>query len=260
VDKPWLKSYPEGVPAELPEPPYKSVLDMINDCLHKFADRPAYSCMGTTYSHRDLDQKSRDFAAYLQKNLGLMKGQRVAIMLPNVLQYPVALFGIFRAGLVAVNVNPLYTARELKHQLKDSGACAIVILDNFASVLEEVIAETDVKHVVTTQVGDFLSFPKSAIVNVVLKYVKRAVPAYKLPTAISLTDALRAGSGQDLAPMQLGYADIAFLQYTGGTTGVSKGAIKSQRNMVYNVHHAQARQGAVIDKIYNLVAKTELPL
>ncbi len=260
MDKPWLKSYPEGVPAEVPEPHYKSLLDMINHCLHKFADRPAYTCMGTTFSHRDLDQKSRDFAAYLQKNLGLVKGQRVAIMLPNVLQYPVALFGLFRAGLVAVNVNPLYTARELKHQLKDSGACAIVILDNFASVLEEVIAETGVQHVITTQVGDCLSFPKGAIVNLVLKYVKRAVPAYKLPTAVTMNDALRAGAAQDLAPMQLGYADIAFLQYTGGTTGVSKGAMLSHRNMVYNVQQGQAWQGGVFDKIDNLVAITALPL
>jgi long-chain acyl-CoA synthetase len=260
VDKPWLNSYPAGVPRELPQPPYTSVLDMINDCLQRYAERPAYTNMGTTLSYADLDAQSRDFAAYLQKNLGMMKGQRVAIMLPNVLQYPVALFGLFRAGLVAVNVNPLYTARELRHQLKDSGATTIVILENFAHVLQEVIADTDVKHVITTQVGDLLSFPKSTLVNVALKYVKKAVPKYSLPQAVSFPKVMAAGRTQELAPMQLGYADIAFLQYTGGTTGVSKGAMLSHRNMVYNVHQSKAWQGVVFDKIERIVAITALPL
>ncbi len=260
MDKPWLSSYPAGVPAELPQPPYTSVLDMINDCLQRYAERPAYTNMGTTLSYRDLDRSSNEFAAYLQKTLGMMKGQRVAIMLPNVLQYPVALFGIFRAGLVAVNVNPLYTARELKHQLKDSGATAIVILENFAHVLGEVINDTNVEHVVTTSVGDLLSFPKGAVVNFALKYVKRAIPDYSLPKAVHFKKALAAGREQQLTPMQLGYADIAFLQYTGGTTGVSKGAMLSHRNMVYNVHQSKAWQGVVFKDVERIVAITALPL
>ena len=260
MEKPWLKSYPAGVPAELPQPPYKSLLEMIEDCLAQHAERPAYTCMGTTLTYRELDALSRDFGAYLQKELGMLKGQRVAIMLPNVLQYPVALFGLFRAGLVAVNVNPLYTARELKHQLKDSGAKAIVILENFAHVLEEVIDDTEVEHVVTTRVGDLLAFPKGAIVNAVLKYVKRAVPAFSLKGATRFPRALARGGALDLAPMQLGYADIAFLQYTGGTTGVSKGAMLSHRNMVYNVHQSKAWQGIVFESVDRLVVITALPL
>ncbi len=260
MDKPWLKSYPDGVPAELPKPPYNSLLEMIDDCLQKYADRPAYTCMGTTLSHAELDELSRQFGAYLQKQLGLLKGQRVAIMLPNVLQYPVVLCGLFRAGLVAVNVNPLYTRRELKHQLKDSGAKAIVILENFAHVLDAVIDETDVEHVVVTGVGDLLDAPKSAIVNFAIRYVKRAVPAYRLPQAVRLKKALRLGRNMPLAPVQLGYADIAFLQYTGGTTGVSKGAMLSHRNMVYNVHQSKAWQGGVFDIVDRVVVITALPL
>lgn len=260
VDRPWLKSYPDGVPAELEKPPFKSLLHMIDDCLHKFADRPAYSCMGTTFSYRDIDQRSHDFAAYLQQGLGLKKGQRVAIMLPNILQYPVVLFGIFRAGLVAVNVNPLYTSRELRHQLKDSGAAAIVVLENFANVLEEAIDDTDVRHIVTTRVGDFLSFPKGPIVNFVISYIRRAVPNYRLPTAVSMKMAIAKGAEQTLQPVQLGYADIAFLQYTGGTTGVSKGAMLSHRNMLYNVHQSKAWQDGVFDNTDNLVAIAALPL
>ncbi len=260
MDKPWLKSYPAGVPAELPQPPYQSLLHMIEDCLERYAERPAYTCMGTTLSYRELDGLSRDFAACLQKELGLLKGQRVAIMLPNVLQYPVALFGLFRAGLVAVNVNPLYTPRELKHQLRDSGAKAIVILENFADVLEEVIDDTDVEHVITTRVGDLLKAPKGAIVNFVLKYVKRAVPSFSLPNAVRFGAALQRGRGHKLAPMQLGYADIAFLQYTGGTTGVSKGAMLSHRNMVYNVHQSKSWQGQVFNALDRIVVITALPL
>jgi len=260
VDKPWLTSYAKGVPADLPQPGYNSLLEMIDDCVERFADRPAYTCMGTTLTYRDLDEQSRFFAAYLQRQLGLVKGQRVAIMLPNVLQYPVALFGIFRAGLVAVNVNPLYTGRELKHQLKDSGTKAIVILDNFAHVLEKVIDETDVEHVVTTGVGDLLGFPKGALVNFAVKYVKRGVPGYDLPRAVRFRRALALGRELPLAPMQLGLADVAFLQYTGGTTGVSKGAMLSHRNMVYNVHQSKAWQGSVFGEVDRLVVITALPL
>ncbi|MGB5345526.1 MAG: AMP-binding protein [Woeseia sp.] len=260
MDKPWLQSYPDGVPTELPTPPYTSLLAMLEDCFKRFADKPAYTCMGTTFTYRDLDNYSRELAAYFQKQAGLLKGQRVAIMLPNVLQYPVALFAIFRAGLVAVNVNPLYTARELRHQLKDSGASAILILENFAHVLDEVIEDTDVQHVVTTGVGDMLNFPKGPVVNFVLKRVKRAIPPYKLPQAISFGKAMSFGKNLPLAPMQLGLADIAFLQYTGGTTGVSKGAMLSHRNMVYNVHQSKAWQGHVFDDLEDLVVITALPL
>lgn len=260
MDKPWLKSYPDGVPAELPTPPYKSLLEMIDDCLDRYAERPAYSNMGKTLTYRELDEQSRAFAAYLQQDLGLRKGQRVAVMLPNILQYPVALCGIFRAGLVAVNVNPLYTARELRHQLSDSGAAAIVILENFASVLQEVIADTQVEHVITTRVGDLLGLPKGAFINFALKYLKKAVPAFELPGAVAMPAALRAGAQLTLAPMQLGYADIAFLQYTGGTTGLSKGAMLSHRNMVFNVHQSKAWQGGVFETIDRVVAITALPL
>ncbi|NNL54730.1 MAG: AMP-binding protein [Woeseia sp.] len=233
---------------------------MLEDCFKRFADRRAYTCMDTTFTYRDLDNYSRELAAYFQKQLGLRKGERVAIMLPNILQYPVALFGLFRAGLVAVNVNPLYTARELRHQLKDSGARTIVILENFADVLDEVIEDTEVEHVITTRVGDMLNFPKGVFVNFALKYLKRAVPSYDLPQATRWSKAMSYGKKVQLAPMQLGLADIAFLQYTGGTTGLSKGAMLSHRNMVYNVHQSKAWQGHIFEQIDELVIITALPL
>jgi long-chain acyl-CoA synthetase len=177
VERIWLKSYPEGVPADIPTPQFKSVRDMIDFSLREFAGRPAYTNMGTTMSFAELDRLSMQFACYLQKELRLMKGERVAIMLPNVFQYPVVLCGIFRAGLVAVNVNPLYTARELRHQLADSGARCIVILENFAHILAEVVGDTKVEHVVTTGVGDLLKWPKGPFVNFALRYLKKAVPA-----------------------------------------------------------------------------------
>ncbi|HEX9853015.1 MAG TPA: AMP-binding protein, partial [Woeseiaceae bacterium] len=229
VDKIWLTSYPQGVPAEIPTPAYKSVRDMIDFSLREFADRPAYTNMGTTLTFADLDRLSMQFACYLQRELRLLKGERVAIMLPNVLQYPVALCGIFRAGLVVVNVNPLYTARELKHQLVDSGAKCIVILENFAHILENVIADTQIRQVVTTGVGDLLKWPKGAVVNFALRHVKKAVPKYTLPGNISMRTALKAGSHHSLDNIEMGFGDIAFLQYTGGTTGLSKGAMLSHR-------------------------------
>ncbi len=260
MEKIWLKSYPPDVPAELPEPPYRSLRDMVEHGFREFADRPSYINMGTTLSYRDLDRLSMKFACYLQGTLGLTRGERVAIMLPNVLQYPVVLCGIFRAGLVAVNVNPLYTARELDHQLKDSGAKAIVILENFASVLEEVIGETAVEHVVTSGVGDLLAKPKGWIVNFVLRYVKRAVPAFTLPGAVKFRRALKAGTGKPLQEIELGFADIAFLQYTGGTTGVSKGAMLSHRNMVYNVMQSVTWLGNAYEGVGPVTAITALPL
>ena len=260
MEKIWLKSYPEGVPAELPAPEYQSVRDMIEFSIREYADRPAYTNMGTTLTFAELDRLSMQFACYLQQSLGLTRGERVAIMLPNVLQYPVVLCGIFRAGLVVVNVNPLYTARELRHQLADSGAKCVIILENFADTLEKVINDTKVEHVVTSQLGDLLAWPKRSITNFVLKRIKKVVPAFSLPGSVPLRRALKSESGARLEPVELGYADIAFLQYTGGTTGLSKGAMLSHRNMVYNVHQSFAWQAGAFDGIERIVAITALPL
>ena len=260
MNKIWLESYPDGVPEEIPTPEAKSVRDLIDSALTAFADRPCFTNMGTTLTYRDLDKLSMQFACYLQQTLGLIKGERVAIMLPNVLQYPVVLCGIFRAGLVAVNVNPLYTARELKHQLSDSGARCIVVLDNFAHTLEDVIDETGVDYVVTTQVGDLLKFPKNILINIVLKRIRKAVPPYSLSHSVKLRSALKTGRHGELVTVELGYADIALLQYTGGTTGLAKGAMLSHRNLVFNVHQAKAWEAGIFDNAVPLVAITALPL
>jgi long-chain acyl-CoA synthetase len=260
LDKIWLASYTDGIPEELPTPEFKSLRELIEHSFKEYADRPCYTNMGTTITYRDLDRLSMQFASYLQNTLGLVKGERVAIMLPNILQYPVVLSGIFRAGLVAVNVNPLYTARELKHQLSDSGARCIVVLDNFACTLEAVIADTTVDHVVTTQVGDMLKFPKNLLVNFALKHIKKAVPAYSLPGSVTFRTALNMGSKKPVSHVELGFADLAFLQYTGGTTGLSKGAMLSHRNMVSNVHQGLAWIGNSLGDKENIVAITALPL
>ena len=260
MEKIWLKSYPPGVSEEVPEPPFRSLRELIENSFRNHPDRPSYTNMGTTISYRELDELSLQFACYLQKTLGLTRGERAAIMLPNILQYPVALCGIFRAGLVAVNVNPLYTARELEHQLEDSGAKCIIVLENFAHVLESVIDKTAVEHVITTGIGDLLNWPKGPLANMVMRYVKRAVPRYRFDNSTRLKQALEAGSHEELALVEIGYADIAFLQYTGGTTGVSKGAMLSHRNMVYNVQQSIVWQGGAYEGVRPIVAITALPL
>ena len=260
MEKVWLKSYPEGIPEDVPTPPWRSVRDLCEHSFEAFPDNAAYSNMGKTLTYSDLDRLSMQFACFLQKKLGLTRGERVAIMLPNVLQYPIAMCGTFRAGLVVVNVNPLYTARELKHQLKDSGARCIVILENFAHTLEDVIADTDVRHVVTTGIGDLLNWPRGTVTNLMLRYIKKAVPSYHFANRTTFNRALKAGANEALDDVGLGYADIAYLQYTGGTTGVSKGAMLSHRNMVYNVQQTITWQDDAYDGVDQVVAITALPL
>jgi long-chain acyl-CoA synthetase len=233
MERIWLKSYPAGVEPDVRYDDYRSVGELFDTCVGQFRDRPAYSNMGKSISYGELDKLSRDFGAWLQA-AGLGKGARVAIMLPNVLQYPVALFGTLRAGCTVVNVNPLYTARELEHQLKDSGAEAIVILENFAHTLEGVLARTRVKHVVVASLGDLLGL-KGAIVNFVVRNVKKMVPAFDLPRAQRFNAALAEGAGKPFRPFDTGHDDIAFLQYTGGTTGLSKGAMLLHRNVLANI-------------------------
>lgn len=234
TDRIWLKSYPPGVPADIDVNQYASMVDMMEESFKKFADRPAYSFMGKEQTYRQVDELSQTFAVYLQ-SLGLTKGDRVAIMMPNVLQYPIAVAGILRAGYTLVNVNPLYTARELEHQLKDSGAKAIVILENFAATLEKCLAATPVKHIVLCAMGDQLGLLKGALVNYVVRNVKKMVPAFNLPSAVRFNAAIAKASNGSLKKVLIKPDDVAVLQYTGGTTGVSKGAVLLQRNLVANL-------------------------
>lgn len=234
TDKFWLKSYPAGVPAEIDVTQYKSLVHLLEEAFKKFADRNAYVCMDKFMTYRELDAMSSKVAAWLQSR-GLKPGARVAIMMPNVLQYPVALAAILRAGYVVVNVNPLYTPRELEHQLKDSGAEAIFILENFATTLEKVIAHTDVKHVVVASMGELLGGLKGMIVNLVVRHVKKLVPAFSLPGSFTFKQVLSQAGSMSFQAREMKLDDIAFLQYTGGTTGVSKGATLSHRNVVANV-------------------------
>ena len=237
MDKVWFKNYQQGVAHEIDVNTFASINEVFDKSVARFRDRPAVACMDKVLSYGELDRKVSDFASYLQQ-LGLSKGSRVAIMMPNLLQYPICVFGTLRAGCTVVNVNPLYTPRELEHQLNDSGAETIVILENFASVLEDVIRKTRIKHVVVASIGDMLGFPKGAIVNFVVRKVKKMVPAWQLPAYTRFNDALARGARKAPAKVEVGHDDIAFLQYTGGTTGVSKGAMLIHRNIVANMLQA----------------------
>jgi len=238
VEKPWLNRYPEGVPAEIDLSPYTSIMDIYDASIASYSDRDAYLNFGKALSYAELDRLSEQFGAYLQ-GLGLVKGDRIALMMPNVLQYPVAIFGALKAGLVIVNTNPMYTARELRHQLTDSGAKAILVVENFAHVLQKVRSEVPVEHIVTTRVGDLLGFPKGTLIDFVLRYVRKAVPPFDLPGAVRFTDALKKGAGRKVERTDTTLDDIAFLQYTGGTTGVAKGAMLTHRNIVANMLQAK---------------------
>lgn len=233
MERIWLKQYPAGVPSDIDVNLYPSLVDLLEESFAKFRDRKAFICMDKSITYRELDEMSVALGAYLQSK-GLAKGARVAIMMPNVLQYPVATSAALRAGFAVVNVNPLYTPRELEHQLKDSGAEAIIVLENFASTVQQVIARTAVKHVIVGSMGDMLGF-KGVIVNLVVRRVKKMVPAFHLPGAVSFNDALSAGRGMRMTKPKIGPDDVAFLQYTGGTTGVSKGATLLHRNILANV-------------------------
>jgi long-chain acyl-CoA synthetase len=248
MEKTWLKQYPQGVPASINVEQYPSLVALLEESFRKYAALPAYRFMGRTFTFAQVDEASRALAAYLQAQ-GLAKGDRVAIMMPNVPQYPVAVAAVLRAGYVVVNVNPLYTPRELEHQLKDSGAKAILIVENFAHVLEQVLGAVPTKKIITTALGDLLGFPKRLIVNYVVRNVKKLVPAYDLPGAVDFNTALAQGQGKAFTPASVGLDDIAVLQYTGGTTGVSKGAVLLHRNLVANILQAEAWYQPALKKI-----------
>jgi long-chain acyl-CoA synthetase len=239
-ERSWLASYPKGVPADIDPNQYRSVAALLEESCDRFRHRPAFTNMGKSITYDELDRLSAQFAAFLRNDLGLAKGDRVALMMPNLLQYPIAIMGVLRAGLTVVNTNPMYTARELKHQLVDSGAAAIVVLENFAKTVAEVAPGTACKHIVVTGVGDLLGFPKSLITNLVVRHVKKMVPAFSIPHAIRFNDALARGARSKLPRTDIGPDDLAFLQYTGGTTGVAKGAMLTHRNMVSNMLQAFA--------------------
>ncbi len=258
MDKIWLKSYPKGIPAEVDVRAYASLKDILEQSCARYRDLPAFSNMGTTITYGQLDAMSRAFGAYLQQAAGLARGDRVALMMPNLLQYPVTMFGALRAGMTVVNVNPLYTARELEHQLADSGAKVIVVLENFAHTVQEVLARAPVPHVVVTRIGDLLSFPMGIAANLTVKYLKRMVPAWEISGSIGLQQALALGR-RPLAEVAVGADDIAFLQYTGGTTGVPKGAVLTHGNMVANLEQTAAWIGRNLEEGAETIV-TALPL
>ncbi len=259
MERPWLNSYQQGIKDHVDINAFNSVAEVFERSVEKYAELPAFSNMGSTLSFQQMGELTTSLAAYLQSLPGMQKGDRVAVMMPNVLQNPIAIFAVLRAGYTVVNVNPLYTARELRHQLKDSGAKVIIVVDNFCHTLQEAIAETDIQQVVTTQLGDMLKFPKSAIVNLVVKHVKKMVPPYSLPGSITFKQALAIGRSSEFTPPNLGHDDIAFLQYTGGTTGVAKGAVLTNRNMVANMQQASEWISKLVEERKEIII-TALPL
>ncbi len=248
VDRFWLKNYPKGVPADVDVGQYESLVQLLDEAFKKYGSLPAYSCMGATMTYKQLDENSAAIAAWLQAK-GLGKGKRVAIMMPNILQYPVVMCGVLRAGATVVNVNPLYTPRELEHQLKDSGSDAIFILENFATTLQQIQDKVPTKMVIVCTMGDLLGFAKGLIVNFVVRNVKKMVPAYSLPNAIKFLDVLADGLKMTLKPVSVGHDDVAFLQYTGGTTGVSKGATLLHRNIIANMLQSEAWYQPALSKL-----------
>ena len=256
---PWFKFYPDSVPKEVDCTAYSSVVDLFEESVKKYGDSIAYECMGKTMSFNELNKLSEDFASYLTNVLRLKKGNRVAIQMPNTLQYPVAMFGAIRAGMIVVNTNPLYTSSEMKHQFKDSGADLIIIVANFADNLEKILPEIPAKHVIVTELGDLLGGVKGLIVNLVVKYIKKLVPSFSIPKAVSFKSALAQGASHKFKPVDLSLDDTAFLQYTGGTTGVSKGAELSHANIVANMQQISAWMKPKLKEREEIVV-TALPL
>jgi long-chain acyl-CoA synthetase len=259
VEKIWLKSYPEGVPAEINPDAYQSLVEIFNQSFSQFAERPAFYNLGTTLTYQEMDMYSQAFAAYLQHELHLIKGDRIAIMLPNVLQYPIAMFGALRAGLIVVNVNPLYTVPELVHQLKDSGAQTILVLSNFAATVEKALPQTDIQNVIVTEVGDMFPLIKASIIKFVLTYVTKKIRPWNIPQALSFKRILSRGKKLTFTPVDVSNQDIAFLQYTGGTTGISKGAMLTHRNIVSNIMQADAWFSSKLRESQEIII-TALPL
>ncbi|MGE7136161.1 AMP-binding protein [Luteibacter sp. NPDC031894] len=235
IERPWLDHYPAGIPADIDVNAFRSIAAVLEESFQKFRNRPAFANFGKVLTYGQIDELSQAFAGYLSGELGLKKGDRLAIMLPNLLQYPIALFGALRLGLTVVNTNPLYTTRELHHQLEDSGAKALLVLDNFAATAQQALDGTKVQHVITTAVGDMVGFPKGNIINFVVKHIRKEVPSFRLPQAVRFRTALERGKAHPVPSVEIGHEDIAFLQYTGGTTGVAKGAMLTHRNMIANM-------------------------
>ena len=259
LDRPWLLSYPKNIPATIDVDEFPSIVAVLKNACDKYSDNPAFANFGKTISYADVDRLSTQFANYLLHDLKLKKGDRVALMMPNILQYPIAIFGVLRAGLTVVNTNPMYTARELKHQLVDSGAKVIVVMEMFAHTVADVVKDTAIQQVVTTCVGDMLGFPKGPIINFVLKHVKKSIPEYSLPGAVKFNNALAGGAKHQLPTIDIRSSDIAFLQYTGGTTGVAKGAMLTHRNLVANMQQASAWIGTNVKPGKEIII-TALPL
>jgi len=259
MQKVWLESYPPGIPHEIDVSGYQSVTDIFEQAVQRFGENPCFANLGTTLTYKQMDRYTDQLASYLQGLPGMEKGDRIAIMMPNVLQNPISIFAVLRAGFTVVNTNPLYTPRELQHQLADSGAKAIIVMENFCHTVEEVIGDTSIRHVITTQLGDMLHFPKSIIVNLVVKYVKKMVPAFSLPQRVTFKNALQQGGGKPHRPVSFSHDDLAFLQYTGGTTGVAKGAMLTHGNMIANMQQASAWIKNVVEDGKEVII-TALPL